>query len=105
MGTKTVKHVGIFSLYISKITKIYHNKDMKEKAITIWGMFLPMASIPQAIDVWNGNGASLLTWSFFLMNNGIWLLYAVDKNLKAEKIYRSLWGVMSMVIVAGIIFA
>jgi uncharacterized protein with PQ loop repeat len=82
----------------------------KEKSIIdflaiIAGIVGPLATIPQAINVWSGqtDGVSLLMWILFTLVSIIFLIYSILYRLKSLFIAEIIWIIMEVIILTGIV--
>lgn len=68
------------------------------------GIVGPLATIPQAINVWNGEtaGVSVVMWVLFLVGTIILIVYSILYRLKSLFIAELLWLIMEIVILLGL---
>lgn len=66
----------------------------------------PLFELPQAIEIYTHHSAhnvSILTWSYFLLSNIAWLTYGVRKHLKPIILTYTLYSIVEILIIVGII--
>jgi len=66
----------------------------------------PIMTIPQAWTIWMNKSAqdvSLLSWSVFLIAAAVWLVYGLKLKSWPLIITSSLWIVLDLIVVVGII--
>ena len=66
----------------------------------------PLFELPQAYDIYTSRSAediSLLTWGFFLLDNFVWIIYAIKRKVIPLLITTGLYLLIEMIIVIGII--
>lgn len=66
----------------------------------------PLFELPQAYQIYTNNSAadvSLLTWSFFLIDNFVWIIYALKRRVLPLLITTALYLLIETFIVIGII--
>ncbi len=66
----------------------------------------PLFELPQAYAIYANRSAedvSLLTWGFFLVDNVVWIIYAIKRRVLPLLITTSLYLLMELIIVVGII--
>jgi len=90
-----------------------HHRHLKEKpkdwidyAIYFFVFATPLFELPQAYEIYvNKSSAdvSILTWGFFLIASFFWLIYASKHKMLPFIITYSLYLVVEIVIVTGII--
>jgi len=84
------------------------NKGIRflDKLIFVVGVLGPLMTIPQVIKIWvehNAAGVSFLTWSSFLIFDSVWLTYGIVHKEKPIIVSYSVWLVLELIIVIGII--
>lgn len=85
------------------------NKEHKyiiDRVILFTGLIGPIASIPQAIEIYSlqdAQGVSIITWSFFIITNASLLIYALVHKLPALIISNICWVIIEVVVVVGIV--
>lgn len=94
----------------SSKTKIsLKNKEHKyiiDRVVMFTGLIGPIASIPQAIEIYSiqdAQGVSLITWAFFIVTNGALLIYALTHRLLPLIISNVCWVAIEVVVVVGIL--
>ena len=76
-----------------------------------WVLYLfmiatPLFELPQAIAIYGTKSAanvSLATWVFFAMSNIVWITYAIRNNLRLLVVVYSLYFLIEVSIVVGIL--
>ncbi len=66
----------------------------------------PLFELPQAYQIYTNNSASdvsLLTWSFFLMDNFVWIIYAMKRRVMPLLVTTALYLLIESFIVVGIL--
>lgn len=85
------------------------NKEHKyiiDRVVMFTGLIGPLASIPQAIQIYStqdAEGVSLVTWVFFIFTNGALLIYALVHRLPPLIISNIFWVAIEVVVVLGIL--
>jgi uncharacterized protein with PQ loop repeat len=84
--------------------ELQKEKSLIDKLAILAGISGPLATIPQAINVWNGEtaGVSVLMWVLFLVGTIILIAYSVLYRLKSLFIAEVIWLIMEIVILVGI---
>ena len=65
----------------------------------------PLFELPQAYAIYASKSAedvSMLTWSFFLLDNFVWIIYAMKRKVIPLLITTGLYLVIETVVVIGI---
>jgi uncharacterized protein with PQ loop repeat len=79
-----------------------------ERLIYVAAFVVPFTSVPQILEIWvkdkSAAGVSFLTWGFFLVMSGIWLLYGISKRDRPLIISNALWIIAEAIIMAGAIY-
>jgi uncharacterized protein with PQ loop repeat len=84
------------------------NKEHKyiiDRVVMVTGVIGPLASIPQAIQIYttqDAEGVSLITWSLFILTNGALLVYGLIHRLPPIIVSNICWEVIQVIIVIGI---
>lgn len=66
----------------------------------------PLFEIPQAVTIYSNHSAkdvSFLTWSFFIIDNLVWMAYGYRKKMKPLVITSILYLIIEIVVVIGIV--
>lgn len=66
----------------------------------------PLFELPQAYAIYANKSAedvSLLTWAFFLVDNFVWIIYAIKRKVLPLLITTALYLLIEVFIVIGII--
>jgi uncharacterized protein with PQ loop repeat len=66
----------------------------------------PIMTLPQIYTIWidkNTGGISVIAWATYLVNSFIWLFYGLVHKDKPIILTNSLWVMLNILIVAGII--
>ena len=85
------------------------NKEHKyiiDRVVFFTGLIGPIASIPQAIEIYSkqdAQGVSIVTWGFFMVTNGSLLIYAIVHKLPALIISNICWLIIEIIVVIGIL--
>lgn len=72
----------------------------------IAAVFQPLMTLPQAVQIYStqdATGVSLWTWLGFLFFGSIFLIYGITYRLKPIILAQSLWFVMQLSVVIGIL--
>jgi len=89
-----------------------HEKATKKKPLNYFDILVlvvsvmyPLSAIPQAISVFQGNteGVALLSWIFFLMCAALFLVYGIKRKVLPMIISNSIWIIMDLLVVIGLI--
>jgi uncharacterized protein with PQ loop repeat len=81
-------------------------KDPFEYIIYFFTVATPLFEIPQAITIYarhNAGSVSIYTWSFFLIDNIVWIIYGFRKKLKPLFVTSVLYFIIEVTVVIGII--
>ncbi len=85
------------------------NKEHKyiiDRVVMVTGVIGPLASIPQAIQIYttqDAEGVSLITWSLFILTNGALLIYGLVHKLTPIIVSNICWEVIQVIVVIGIL--
>lgn len=86
------------------------NKIKKNEADTklvyFFGLVTPLFMIPQAYTIFrkeDASNVSLIMWIFFLLADAVWIAYGVKHAIKPLVYSHSLYIVVEVFIVAGIL--
>ncbi len=73
--------------------------------ITAVAIMYPLMGVPQIINVFSGNtaGVSLISWIAFTIFSVIFLAYGIVNKLRPIIITDSLWVVVNILVVIGIL--
>ena len=84
--------------------ELQKEKSLIDHLALIAGIVGPLATIPQAINVWNGEvaGVSLLMWILFTIGTVILIIYSILYRLKSLFIAEVIWLIMEIVILVGL---
>lgn len=66
----------------------------------------PLFELPQAYTIYTNHSAanvSVLTWGFFVIDNIVWIIYAMKRHLRPLLITSILYLIIEMSVVIGII--
>lgn len=77
-----------------------------DRSIYVVGVLGPAMTIPQLFKIWvekNAAGVSLLSWSAYLLCAVFWLIYGLMHKEKPIIVTYTLWIVLEILIVVGII--
>lgn len=81
-------------------------KNLVDKMIYFIAFFGIVFTIPQITNIWidnNYEGVSLLSWSAYTVMGAFWLLYGVMHKEKPMIYIYSIWMVLYVLIVVGLI--
>jgi uncharacterized protein with PQ loop repeat len=81
-------------------------KRFVDRAIYFMGAFGVVMTIPQGAKIWIGkdaSGVSVISWSAYLIGAIFWLIYGVMHKEKPIIFTYSLWIVLYVIIVTGVI--
>jgi uncharacterized protein with PQ loop repeat len=102
MGKKTTK-----KRYKTKISlKNKEHKYIIDRVVMVTGLIGPIASIPQAIEIYStqdAEGVSLFTWAFFILTQVAALIYSMVHRLPPLIMSNILWILIEAVVVVGIL--
>jgi uncharacterized protein with PQ loop repeat len=90
--------------YASKMKKA--EKDFVNKIIYVVAIAGPLMTIPQILKIFlekNAAGVSLTTWSAYIVLGFFWLSYGIMHKEKPIIITNTLWIIIEVIIVMGII--
>lgn len=85
------------------------NKEHKyiiDRVIMVTGLIGPLASIPQAAQIYTTQdaiGVSLITWSMFELVNATMLVYALVHRLPPLIISNVCWLIIQAIMIVGIV--
>ena len=107
-------HEGLHHIQKRKRTKGKHEpyptkdffKNILDKAIYLVGIFGLVMPLPQIYKIWveqNVAGISILTWIAYLFMSLTWVAYGIVHKEKPLMITYSLWVVMKLIIIFGVI--
>jgi uncharacterized protein with PQ loop repeat len=77
-----------------------------DKVVLTLAFIAPLVELPQLIEIYWKKAAedvSLFTWSFFVIFGIPWLIYGIVHKEKPIIILYSLWIIIDLMIVAGIL--
>lgn len=89
--------------------KKIHNVPKKEffdYIVYFFTIATPLFELPQAYAIYSSQSAedvSLLTWSFFLLDNLVWIIYAIKRRVIPLLITTMLYLILEIIIVIGIV--
>ena len=92
----------------NKHKHVAHNKPKKEffdYIVYFFTIATPLFELPQAYAIYASKSAedvSMLTWSFFLLDNFVWIIYAMKRKVIPLLITTALYLVIETVVVIGI---
>lgn len=81
-------------------------RDMFDYLLYVFMVATPLFELPQAWDIYSNKSAgdvSLPTWAFFAVSNLAWIMYAVRNKLRPLIVTYSLYLVIEVAIVVGIL--
>lgn len=85
----------------------FHLSKIVDKGIYVIAALGPLSAFDQAWQIWttgNTNGVSLLMWLSWIPGAIFWLIYGILHRDKPIILTQSLWLVMQLAIVSGILF-
>jgi uncharacterized protein with PQ loop repeat len=91
-----------------RIKKIHAapQKEFFDYIVYFFTIATPLFELPQAYAIYANGSAedvSLLTWSFFLIDNLVWIIYAIKRRVTPLLVTTALYLLIELVIVIGII--
>jgi uncharacterized protein with PQ loop repeat len=90
-----------------KITlKNKEHKYIIDRVVMVTGLIGPMASIPQAVQIFStqdAQGVSLITWGLFIVTNAALLIYSLVHKLVPLVISNICWVAVEVLVVVGIL--
>jgi len=81
-------------------------KNFLDKLIYFVGIFTPIVTIPQLLEIWlnqNASGVSLISWAGYLIAVSFWLVYGLVHKEKPIIFSYALLVIMDFFVVLGII--
>lgn len=81
-------------------------KTVIDRAMDVVAVISPMLGVPQAVQIFvehNATGLSLFSWASFAAVAFVFLLYAIQHNIKPLIISEASWLVLYAVIIPGIL--
>lgn len=91
----------------------HHQSHRKKKKLEAFDYLIyfftfatPLFEVPQLLEIYTNRSAqdvSLLTWSFFCLDNVVWIIYAAKRKLWPVLITSLLYEVFEVAILIGII--
>lgn len=82
------------------------HKEPFDYVVYFFTIATPLFELPQAIDIYTSQDAgsvSMLTWGFFLLDNVVWIAYAIRRKLMPLLISTLLYLCIELSVVVGII--
>jgi uncharacterized protein with PQ loop repeat len=85
-----------------------HTKPKKEffdYIVYFFTIATPLFELPQAYAIYANKSAedvSMLTWSFFLIDNFVWIIYAIKRRVLPLLITTALYLAIETIVVIGI---
>ena len=70
------------------------------------GVFGPLATLPQLIEIWvyqNASGVSIVSWSAYLLGAMFWLFYGLVHKEKPIIFSYGVWVILDILIIIGVI--
>ena len=76
-----------------------------DRIVLVISVLYPLSAVPQIIVVFAGRaqGVSIISWSIFLICAGFFLLYGIRRKVLPMIISNSLWVIMNILVIIGII--
>jgi len=81
-------------------------KEPFDYVIYFFTIATPLFELPQAYAIYSSHSAgsvSLASWSFFLLDNIVWIIYAARHRMKPLLVTSILYLIIESVVVVGII--
>lgn len=81
-------------------------KEFFDYIVYFFTIATPLFELPQAHAIYTGQSAedvSLLTWGFFLLDNFVWIIYALKRRIIPLLVTTAIYLIVELVIVVGII--
>jgi uncharacterized protein with PQ loop repeat len=81
-------------------------KKIGDSIVFFFALTTPLFEIPQAVEIYQNHSAknvSTLTWVYFLLDNIVWLVYGFKRKSKPIILTYSLYTVVELIVVSGII--
>ena len=81
-------------------------KRILDKLVYVVGVLGPLSTIPQILKVWveqSASGVAILTWIFYFLGAIVLLFYGIAHKEKPLIIMYSLWIVVDIILIIGII--
>ncbi len=76
------------------------------KLVLAMAIIEPLMTLPQVYEIWirkQAEGVSLLTWSFYIFAAIIWLLYGLKIKDRPLIIASTLWIIVELIVVIGLV--
>jgi uncharacterized protein with PQ loop repeat len=90
--------------HISKIKR--HQKSSFDYIVYFFTIATPLFELPQAITIFakhDAGSVSIYTWGFFLIDNVVWIIYALRRRLMPLLVTSILYLVIEIGVVVGIV--
>ncbi len=81
-------------------------KEPLDYIVYFFGVVTPLFEIPQAVTIFttkDASNVSLWTWGFFLLDNLVWIVYAIRRRLWPLLLTSILYELIEISIVVGIL--
>lgn len=81
-------------------------KEFFDYIVYFFTIATPLFELPQALAIYINRSAedvSLLTWGFFLLDNLVWIIYAIKRRVAPLLITTILYLLIEIIIVVGIL--
>ncbi|MBT5022229.1 hypothetical protein HOK51_01350 [Candidatus Woesearchaeota archaeon] len=81
-------------------------KNFMDKAVYATGIIGPIMTFPQLVKIWihqNASGISVISWITYLLTAVVWLIYGIIHKEKPIILTYSIWIILDMFIVIGIL--
>ena len=91
--------------HVKKVHKTA-KKEPFDYVVYFFTIATPLFELPQAYTIYTHGSAqdvSLLTWSFFLLDNVVWIVYALKRKVIPLLVSTALYLLVEAIIVVGII--
>jgi len=99
--TLMVRHAHAYKHLRQKV-----RRDPLDWVLYLFMLATPLFELPQAVSIYSARSAvdvSLATWSFFALSNVAWITYAARHKLRLLIVVYSIYFVLEVMIVAGIL--
>ncbi len=102
-------HISLRKRLYGRLEAYPHPNKLKRRVddlAYIFGIAIPLFTIPQLYEIWSHHNAgnnSLITWGAFSISSLFWLFYGILHKVKPVIISQSLWFILQLLIVIGIL--
>jgi len=88
------------------VTQKATKRDILDYLVYFFTFATPLFEVPQAIEIFANQSAqdvSIWTWAFFCIDNLVWIVYALHRNLRPVLITSILFEIIEVAILVGVI--